>query len=214
MTRIIIAFGLCLIACSLQSMQMQLDQASKPLREVMHVTYEENPRQADSFLEEYNRGTVQLNADKSVSFADLDDNTIVYCVSHSQIMDMITVHLLAKKEEIRQKNTQFTLDWLKNTNSDFSPQFKRIAMAFRFIMFHENLDLYTLHTIDPSQDSRVGLILLNRHKYRSAFASAHKAAFDEAKTKAVNAVVYTPFKEYIQSYQEKARKVHSKKQAK
>jgi hypothetical protein len=190
-----------------------MQKQTKRVREMMQLTYEGNPHQADSLLEEYNRGTIELNADNSVSFVDLHDSTIIYSASHGQVMSLITA-VLAKKGEIAQKNGENTSQWLKSTHSDFSPQFKRTALAFRFIMFAEGLDLLMKGILEADKGGRpyAMSIMQNRMQYRATFASGNKAQFDQAKQLTINPVGYEPFDQYIRGFQQMVREGRRKNQ--
>ena len=207
--KIIISLGLFIIFTA-QAMQQG---SQKRVREIMEFTYAKNHRQIDSFFEEYNRGTIRLNADNTVNFTDLHDNTIEYTIAHSQAMAVINDVIKFRKPQIMQKNGEFTCAWLKNSvNSDFSPEFKHIAMAFRFLMFHSDLDLLGLAATDStpegSKRASARVFMENRAKYRQAFASGNQQAFNEAKIEPINPM-YDPFDKYLHGFQEMARNAKS-----
>lgn len=200
-----------LVSCaSLLGMQ-QSESTKQRVREIFKFTHADQPQQVDSFFEGYISANVNLDADNTVSFPDFQDNTIVYKVSHPQIMKLVQEMIEVRKREIFTKNDELTQDWLLHSlNSDFSHYHKRIIMAFNFILFHEEIDLNAGLAIAASQNdipkfAEYLMFASNRLQYIKAFASNNKTTFDQVKTKPIK-VEHKAFNEYLRGFQEMARK--------
>ena len=168
------------------------------IREMATLDLAQNMHQAKSFVEAYISGTIAIDVNNSVVFADLEKEGIYYSLPHSQAMRVINM-LVEHKEQILDEDRHKGAQWLENPFNDFTSDHIKTIQETRFILFDQNLDLdfVSYQTKKDSLKASIQKIIDNRKQYKDAFEKANKAALETACKQVLHLNGFTPLSSHI-----------------